>query len=96
MSGHSAGGQFSCHMMTVLSGTIKGAGCSKSASFMTRPRDWKNAEPTAETMSAISITNIDALNAAGDIDPISNLENRAVIILSGADDPGLPPKNQIA
>ena len=34
MSGQSAGGHFSCHMMIVMSDAVKGVGCSKGGSFM--------------------------------------------------------------
>ena len=39
---------------------------------------------------------IDALAVAGEIDPVSNLAQNAVIIISGADDPVVPAKNQEA
>ena len=42
MSGQSAGAHFSCHMMIVLSGTIKGAGCSKGGAFMSKYADLRN------------------------------------------------------
>ena len=36
VSGSSAGAWASCHMMIVMSGTFKGAGCSKGAPFMAK------------------------------------------------------------
>ena len=47
-------------------------------------------------ISEEAIEIIDALAAAGDIDPVSNLVDNAVIIISGADDPVVPAKNQEA
>ena len=44
-------------------------------------------------ISEEAIEIIDALAAAGDIDPVSNLVDNAVIIISGADDPVVPAKN---
>lgn len=92
LSGFSAGGHFSCHMMTVLSGTIKGAGCAKGAAFTSEFGDFRNGD-LPETISARAIDIIDALAATGDIDPLSNLANNAVIIMSGADDPVVPATN---
>ena len=79
-------------MMTVLSGTIKGAGCAKGAAFTSEFGDFKNSD-TAEIISEAAVDLIDELAADGDIDPVSNLVNNAVIIISGANDPVVPAKN---
>ena len=50
--------------MTVMSGTIKGAGCSKGGPFMSGFGDFKNSD-TAEMISTAAITEIDKLAAAG-------------------------------
>ena len=48
ISGHSRGGYMSCHMLSVLSDTIKGAGCSKAAPITTTKKQRKNpTDPTA-------------------------------------------------
>ena len=84
-------------MMTVYSGTIKGAGCSKVPPFNSvRSQFYNNNRFPAETMRDNAVTEIDELNADRMIDPISNLVDRAVIILSSQNDRHVPPKNQEA
>ena len=92
MSGSSAGAQMSCHMLTVLSGIVKGAGCSKGGAFNTSWRDFKSSS-TSTDLSDRAIGEINALNASGTIDPIENLTERAVYIISSDDDPTVPYKN---
>jgi predicted alpha/beta hydrolase family esterase len=80
--------------MIVLSGTIKGVGCSKGGAFMSKFEEFESA--VAETVSSAAIEAIDELDNANEIDPISNLKDRAVIIMSSENDPTVPPENQEA
>ena len=41
VSGHSAGGHWSCHLMWTNSSLFKGAGCSKSGGFDMNLKDFK-------------------------------------------------------
>ena len=92
MSGHSSGGHCSCHMMIVMSDTLKGVACSKGGSFMSNYANFRNGD-TAEEVSEIAINNINDLNSKGQIDPITNLKDRAVYLISGEDDKSVPAKN---
>ena len=84
-------------MMTVYSSTIKGAGCSKVGPFNSDRSQYYNQNRfSPEIMKDNAVTLIDELNADGEIDPISNLEQRAVIIQSSPNDGYVPPKNQEA
>ena len=59
VSGHSAGGHFSCHLMWTASDTWKGAGCSKSGGFDMNLQDMKNL---TDEMVQNSITELKKLN----------------------------------
>ena len=96
VSGQSAGGQFSCTIAIILSDTIKGAGCSKGGAFGSSYGDFRTPTIEAQHFVDAAIADITALEAAGQIDPTSNLANRAVYILSGDDDASVPPHNQEA
>jgi len=94
MSGHSAGGHFSCHMQVVHSETIKGAGCSKGGPFMWGYGGFRNEDQyNASVMSNYSIEQIDHLNSNSTIDPVENLANRSVYLSSGSNDRSVPPHN---
>ena len=58
---------------------------------MTKFGDFKKYD--AEYYSKESIKEIDALASAGDIDPLSNLVDNAVMIISGTNDPVVPAEN---
>ena len=78
----------------LISNTIKGAGCSKGGPFMASFNDFRDpARMPAKYFSDIAIENIEELAAANEIDPISNLPDRAVYIISGSKDPTVPPHN---
>ena len=81
VSGHSAGAQYAAHLLTVLSGTFKGAGSSKGAAFMSKYGQFKSHDTDYHVANAIIA--IRELHEAGDIDDISNLVNNAVCIISG-------------
>ena len=93
VSGQSAGGQFSCTIAIILSDTIKGAGCSKGGAFGSSYGDFRTAAYDAQHFVDAAIADIEALDEAGQIDPIENLADRAVYILSGDDDASVPPHN---
>ena len=92
VSGYSAGGQFSCHLMTVMSETIKGAGCSKGGAFTIG----KDTDMSKDQIKNAAIKEINELALADHIDPVVNLEDNAVMIISGSNDPVVPAKNQEA
>ena len=74
MSGQSSGAHFSCHMMIVMSGTIKGAGCSHGGAFMVGYGDFRNESAlSGDQMAANAISEINELEADGLIDPTCNL-----------------------
>ena len=91
----SAGAHFSCLLMTVMSDTIKGAGCTKGGAFMSGYNEFRLPTTTRESLKKEAIETINALNASNEIDPISNFEEgeRAVILLSAEDDRSVPDKN---
>ena len=87
ISGTSSGAHFSCNLMIILSGTIKGAGCAKGGAFM---HDWKN-DFTADEIKTRATGWIDDLALDGDIDPLENLANNAAFVISGLNDAIMPP-----
>ena len=93
VSGNSAGGHWSCHLMWTNASLFKGAGCSKSGGFDMDLRDFKNL---TEEMIAGSIAELKQLDQQGVIDPLENLKDgkHAVYIISGLDDRTVPPENQ--
>ena len=97
ISGMSAGAHNSCHMMILLSDTIKGAGCAKGGAFMSAYSEFRLPATTRESLSTRALAVIDELEEDGDIDPISNFEDpsdpRAVILISADDDGSVPDKN---
>ena len=97
ISGMSAGAHNSCHMMILLSDTIKGAGCTKGGAFMSEYAEFRRPETTRESLSAEALDMIAELEADGKIDPTSNFvdqsDPRAVILLSADDDGSVPDKN---
>ena len=79
-------------MGIIYSGTIKGSGGAKGGAFMhDKKNDW-----TADEIETRAVGFIEDLASNGDIDPTSNLANNAAIIISGANDPVVPKKNQEA
>ena len=86
--------------MWTASNTWKGAGCSKSGGFDIDFNEFKNPDLTDERID-LSIAELKELDTRSPpvIDPLSNFdstnssETRAVFIISGLDDPVVPPKN---
>ena len=97
VSGTSAGGQYSNHLLTVLSDSFKGAGISKGTTFDAKFWWLKNQRTwPAEALSDHAIETIDDLHSRGEIDDIANLQERAVYIISGGEaDDVVPPHNQL-
>ena len=95
VSGNSAGGKFSCHLMWTASDTWKGAGCNKSGIFDVSVRDGRFH---TEEMVVESINKLLDLDEAGLIDPLANLSSgkRAVYIISSSNDLTVPPSSQIS
>jgi hypothetical protein len=95
----SAGGQFSCHLLLTLSDTFKGAGCAKGSAF----GQWFGTvleDLTPDEISERAIAELNGLNSQQLIDPLDNLSSeasetidRAVIIISGQNDPTIPARN---
>ena len=81
VSGHSYGGQYATHLLTVLSGTFKGAGNLKGAAFLAKSKHYKTKDTDYHVEKAVRA--IRRLHEAGDIDDIGNLANNAVCIISG-------------
>ena len=80
--------------MWTASDTWKGAGCSKSGAFDMNLQDFKRL---TDEMVEDSINELKDLNDLGVIDPHSNYATgRAVYIISGDNDPTVPPENQDA
>ena len=67
-----------------MSDTIKGASCVKGAAFGTSTKEVRDFDQEEIVEEAIS--RINELEAAQLIDHTSNLEDRAVIIVSGSKD----------
>ena len=83
VSGHQEGATFACSLQIILSDTIKGAGCIKGAAFAFDPDNLADGE-TADDIADEALDLIDTIEA--DIDPLENLQDRAVFILSADDD----------
>ena len=78
--------------MWTASDTWKGSGCSKSGGFDMDLKDFKNL---TQEMIDESINELKELNSRGVIDSHDNLKSgkRAVYIISGLNDPTVPPDN---
>jgi len=77
--------------MCTASDTWKGAGCSKGWGFATK---WARVSNPRDDMAEESIKKLRSLNEKGRIDPLSNFASgRAVHIISGDNDPVVPPEN---
>ena len=72
ISGQSSGAHNSCHMMILMSDTIKGAGCSKGGAFMSGFDEFTMAETTRQSLSTRAQGFIEELELEGKIDPTSN------------------------
>ena len=72
ISGMSSGAHNSCHMMILMSDTIKGAGCAKGGAFMSGFDEFKLTETTRESLSSRAQGFIEELEEDGKIDPTSN------------------------
>ena len=89
--------------MWTASNTWKGAGCSKSGGFNIPFNEFKNPDLSDERVDQ-SIAELKELDTRSPpvIDPLSNFdstnpsETRAVFIMSGSNDPVVPPLNQWA
>ena len=53
----------------------------------------KKSGKTSEAIKNDAVAKINELDGENKIDPISNLTDRAAIIISGANDPVVPPNN---
>ena len=95
VSGNSAGGKFSCHLMWTASDTWKGAGCNKSGIFDVGVREGREH---TEEMVVESIDKLLDLDDDELIDPLENLSSgkRAVIIISSSNDRTVPPTSQLS
>ena len=93
VSGHSAGGYMSAHLIMTASDTWKGAGCVKGGPF-----DWsfKWQKKVTDQKVNKSLARLRDLDEQGVIDPLENFQTgeRAVIVMSGLNDPVVPPENQ--
>ena len=83
-------------MMMVHSETIKGAGLFQCWPYGVLTSDLVNDDSSAELQAEVSIGLIDAAEAAGKIDPTSNLANNSVYIFTGGEDDITPPAMQEA
>jgi len=88
--------------MWTASDTWKGAGCSKSGGFgMMKDEDFYTLTDERVDQSIAELKELDTRSPRV-IDPLSNFdssntsERRAVFIISGLNDPVVPPENQEA
>ena len=97
VSGHSAGCFMADEMMMVHSESIKGAGLFQCWPYgvLSRP-DLVNENSSAELQAEVSIGQIAEAEAAGKIDPTSNLANNSVYIFTGGEDDITPAPMQEA
>ena len=85
--------------MWTASDTWKGAGCSKSGGFGIDFNEFKTLTDERVTESIAELRELDTRDPRV-IDPLSNFdwanssERRAVFIISGLNDPVVPPENQ--
>ena len=85
--------------MWTASDTWKGAGCSKSGGFGIPFNEFKTLTDDRVTQSIAELRELDTRDPRV-IDPLSNFdsanssERRAVFIISGLNDPVVPPENQ--
>ena len=78
--------------MSTASDTWKGAGCAKGWGFSTPYQ--RRISDSADELAKESIEKLRSQNRKGKIDPLSNFASgRAVHIISGENDPVVPPQN---
>ena len=99
ISGHSAGGHYSCHLMLTMSDTWKGAGCVKGGAFdLGIWTDLKADEITDHILEQLDELVTEDPNQIDSLDNLSS-ENvgsarRAIYVISGVNDHVVHPKYQ--